>query len=487
MKNKDQDSAIQFLPEKDIPLTSTTDDQTDSELQPTPTSRRKWIIPAIIVAVVFGGIGWIVFNRVILPILIFSQMKPRPMQVEMANPKTATIEDSSDYVASLQSRQSVTMQPRVSGQISAIYVKPGDRVSAGDPILQIDAAEQQAQVQSRAAAAESSAADLEVAAADAANARNNLGSLQAQRNSRLADVELQEKEYQRYQELYRQGATSKQVSDQKLNALQNARAGLQQIDANIQAQQSTILRTGANISRNQRLLQQARANISQSEVQLQYYRITAPFAGVIGDIPVKIGDFVNTTTQLLSVTQNQELETQIAIPLEKAARLRTGMRVQLLDDQNQVLKAGKIFFIAPSVNPQTQSVQVKAVFDNFGGKLRSEQFVRTRVIWDSRPGVLVPVTAIARLGGQNFVFVAAPLHDSGCKTVAQSGPSMGEAKVDPEQTVAAQKPVKLGKIIGNEQEILEGLNPEDTIVVSRLLQLQNCMAIAPESATSPAK
>ncbi len=481
MPNHDRDSAIQSLPPKDDHQTATIEPETNSELA--PPSRRKWLIPGIIVAVVLGGIGWIVFNRVILPILIFSQMKPRLMQVEMANPKNATIEDSSDYVASLQSRQSVTMQPRVSGQISAIYVKSGDRVSAGDPILQIDAAEQEAQVQSRAAAAESSAADLEVAGAEAANARNNLGSLEAQRNSRLADVQLQEKEYQRFQQLYRQGATSKQIVDQKLNALQNAQAGLQQIEANIQAQQSTILRSGANISRSQRLLQQARANISQSQVQLQYYSITAPFAGVVGDIPVKVGDFVNNTTQLLSITQNQELETQIAIPLEKATNLRKGMQVQLLDDQNQVLKTGKIFFIAPSVNPQTQSVQVKAVFDNFGGKLRANQFVRARVIWDTRPGVLVPVTAIARLGGQNFVFVATPFNSAGC----DKAPSAGAPKVNPEQTVAAQKSVKLGKIIGNEQEILEGLNSDDTIVVSRLLQLQNCMAIAPEAEPAPAK
>jgi len=481
MQNHDWDSAIQSLPPKDNHQTVTIEPENNSELA--PPSRRQWLIPGIIVAVVLGGIGWIVFNRVILPILIFSQMKPRPMQVEMANPKNATIEDSSDYVASLQSRQSVTMQPRVSGQISAIYVKSGDRVSAGDPILQIDAAEQEAQVQSRAAAAESSAADLEVAGAEAANARNNLGSLEAQRNSRLADVQLQEKEYQRFQELYRQGASSKQVVDQKLNALQNAQAGLQQIEANIQAQQSTILRSGANISRSQRLLQQARANISQSQVQLQYYSITAPFAGVVGDIPVKVGDFVNNTTQLLSITQNQELETQIAIPLEKATNLRKGMQVQLLDDQNQVLKTGKIFFIAPSVNPQTQSVQVKAVFDNFGGKLRANQFVRARVIWDTRPGVLVPVTAIARLGGQNFVFVATPFNSAGCDKAA----SAAAPKVNPEQTVAAQKPVKLGKIIGNEQEILEGLNSNDTIVVSRLLQLQNCMAIAPEAEPTPAK
>ena len=84
--------------------------------------------------------------------MLASQMKTPPTPVPLANPKTAPISDSSDYAASLDSRQSVTLQPRVSGQVAAIYVKAGDRVTAGQPLLQIGAAEQRAQLASRTAA-----------------------------------------------------------------------------------------------------------------------------------------------------------------------------------------------------------------------------------------------------------------------------------------------------------------------------------------------
>lgn len=459
---------------------------TDSSESPAPKGWRRFLVPGIIGLLLLGGIGWIVLNRVILPMMFAGQGQFGPMPVGLANPKSATIADSSDYAASLDSRQSVTLQPRVSGQIAAIYAKPGERVEAGTPLLQIDAAEQRAQVASRAAAAESAVTDIESAQADVANARDTLRSLQARRASSLADLQLNQSEYERYQALYREGASSQQVLDQRLNALRTAQANLSQVDAEIRAQQSVIARSQSTVARNQRSLQQAQANVAADAAQLRYYSITAPFTGIVGDIPVKVGDFVSTTTPLLRVTQNQQLEVQIGIPLERSGDLKPGQTVQLLNERDQVLQSGKISFIAPNVDPTTQSVQVKAVFDNPGGKLRTAQFVRARVIWNQKPGVLIPTTAISRLAGKDFVFVATPLQNSKCQADAQkAGAASGGAnKMPPDQLVADQRQVTLGKIIGNDQEVQEGLTLRDRIVVSGILNLQNCMPIM-DSATLP--
>lgn len=412
-----------------------------------------------------------------MPILIFSSMKPQLTQVELSQPKAATIADSSDYAANLDSRQSVTLQPRVSGQIAAIYVKAGDRVEAGAPIMQIDAAQQRAQVASRDAAVESAAADISGAQSDVASARDTLRSLQAKRSANLSDVQFNQSEYKRYQDLFAQGASSKQVLDQKLNALQTSQATLSQTEADIRAQQGTIARSQATVAKNQRALQQAQANVTEGQAALQYYSIKAPFAGVVGNIPVKVGDFVDTTTPMLRITQNEQLEVQMQIPLEKASALRLGLPVQLLDEQGKVLQPGKLSFIAPDVDPTTQSVQAKAVFNNPGGKLRTSQFARVRVIWATRPGVLVPTSAISRLGGKDFVFVAAPFKASGCKAAAAGQGAPPPKNVDPEQLVAAQKAIKLGKIIGNDQEVQEGISGNDRIATSGILSLQNCLLI----------
>jgi multidrug efflux pump subunit AcrA (membrane-fusion protein) len=470
-------------------ISSLPDQQIDSDRvqPPQPQPPRKGIsrffIP-VLGLLCLGGIGWIVFTRFIAPLLSPGAPAPPPTQVGIASPKSTTVSDSSDYAATLDSRQSVVLQPRVAGQISAIYVEAGDRVNAGDPILQIDATEQWAQVASRASAAETAAADITVAQADVASARDTLRSLQARRAASQADVELNQSEYQRYRDLYNQGASSQQVSEQKLNAIRSAQASLAQVDAEIRAQQAAIARAQATVVRNQRALQQAQANVSEGQAQLQYYTITAPFAGMMGDISAKVGDFVDTSTQMLRITQNRQLEVQVAVPLERAPDLRQGLPVQLLDEQNKVLKTGKISFIAPDVDPSTQSVQARAVFGN-AGTLRTEQFVRVRVIWATHPGILVPTTAIARLGGRDFVFVAEPYQRSDCQAQAGADVPPGNAgpAVKPDQTVAVQKPIKLGKIIDNDQEVIEGLNAADRIVVSGILNLQNCVPIA--AATPP--
>jgi RND family efflux transporter MFP subunit len=370
--------------------------------------------------------------------------------VPIAPVESGIVTDSSDYVANLQSRQSVTLQPRVDGYVQEIYVKAGDRVEAGAPILRIDPTKQQAVVQRSVAAVATSQADFE-------SARATLAQLRARKESVLSSVDFNQKEYDRFSKLTQEGATAKQKLDEVANSLRNARAELGQIDAQINAQQASINSAATRI-------EETRAGAIQEEVQLDFYTVTAPFAGIVGDIPIKVGDNVNSTTQLTTITQNQVLEVQISVPIENAPRLKMGQSVELLDAQDKPLVKGNVAFISPSINPQTQSVLVKANFNNGANQLKANQFVRARLIWDSRSGVLVPTSAISRLGGQDFIFVA--------ENVSANGKT---------QLVANQKPIKLGKITGNKQEVLEGLTTKDQIVVSGILQLQNGAPIAPLS------
>jgi RND family efflux transporter MFP subunit len=448
-----------------------------------PNARwKQYAVPAVIGFLLLAGVGWVIFNRIVMPLLIFSQMKPPPpTAVPVGRPKVTRIEDSSDYAATLDSRQAVTLQSRVAGQIAAIYVQAGDPVSAGARLAQIDADEQRAQVASRNAAVNTALAEIESAQADVSSAEDTLQSLQARKEAAKANVQLNQEEFDRFEKLYKAGASSKQILDQRRNAMQTAQAELSQIDADVQAQRSAIVRAKAQVARNQRAVQQAQANVAEGRAQLRYYTITAPFSGVVGDIPAKVGDVVDATTQLLTITQNQQLEVQLQVPLEKADELRRGLPVKLLDSQGKPVRTGQISFISPNVNAETQSVLAKAIFANIGNRLRTSQFVRTRVIWSARPGVLVPTSAISRLGGKDFVFLAKPFSASGCKAVAQGqggGPPGAEAKVSPTQLVAAQQLIKLGKIIGSDQEVIEGLNASDRIVTTGILQLQNCLPIA---------
>lgn len=123
-------------------------------------------------------------------------------------------------------------------------------------------------------------------------------------------MRLNQQEYDRYASLADQGAVSRQTKNQYANRLATARANLNAIESRIQAQK-------ASIAQAQKSVQQAQANTDEQQVQLQFYRITAPFEGTVGNIPVKIGDFVNSSTPLLTITQNRPLEVNISVPLER--------------------------------------------------------------------------------------------------------------------------------------------------------------------------
>jgi len=426
--------------------TPITENSPETSLQPPRRRLWPWILLGLLL--LGGGIGlW----RLLAPGNESppAAAQPQGVGVKLAPVEAATIDESSEYIASLESRRSVTLQPRIQGQVSQIFVTAGDEVKAGTPIIQVDAREQQAAVNSVSATVAAAQAELE-------SSRATLKSLEAQRQSNLSDVKLNQQEYERYSSLATQGAVSQQTRDQYRNRLDAARSSLSAINAQIQAQQAAV-------SQAEKALLQAQANVQAQQVQLQYYQISAPFAGTVGNIPVKVGDFVNTSTQLTNITQNRPLEVNISVPIERAPQLRPGMPVELLDVQGRSVGTSKVFFIAPNTANNTQSVLIKSLFDNAMGQLRADQYLRAKVIWNRRPGVVIPTTAVTRLGGESFVYVAeAP-------APAPQGP----------QLVARQKPIKLGDIRGNNYQVLEGLKPGERIVVSGILNLQDGVPIIP--------
>jgi RND family efflux transporter MFP subunit len=350
--------------------------------------------------------------------------------------QTATVADASDFNALLQSRQSIQLQPQVEGRISQILVSSGQTVKAGTPLIQIDPSKQTATVSSNLAAIQSAQAEVE-------NAQAVLVSLQAQRQSDLASAKLARWQAERYTKLAKAGAVSSEQARSFAVAYESAQAKLNATEAQIRAQQSTI-------NQRQKAMLQARANTQQQAVELQYYRVTAPFAGMVGDIPPKVGDFVQTSTRLLTLTQNQPLEVYIYVPAEQVPQLRQGMPVQLLNLQGDVVGTSQIFFISPQTTNNTQTILVKALFNNPGGQLRADQQIQARILWSQRPGLLVPTSAVSNLAGQNFVFVAEP------------------AKEGKGGFVAQQRPVELGRIEGNRYQVLKGLQAGDRVITTGL-------------------
>jgi multidrug efflux pump subunit AcrA (membrane-fusion protein) len=340
--------------------------------------------------------------------------------------------ETSTYVGMLKSRKSVNLRSQVIGRVTKIFVRSGDQVKEGAPLVELDQQKQQAMVSDASAQIESWEAEQETAKA-------TLKSLQATKALREANVDFANQQYARYKTLNDQGAVSTEQVDNWRNQMKVARAELEAVEAQIRAQQATMIK-------DTKLLKQSRASKDAQRAELRYYTVRAPFSGQVGDVPVRIGDFVTTETLLTSVDQTRPLELYVNIPTTDSRKLRKGLAAQIINDDGSVEQQGEVFFVGAQVDPRDQSVLVKAQLDNGKESLRSGQEVNVRLVWSYAPTVTVPVTAVTRFTGQDFVFVAE---------------TSKEGKL-----CAKQKAVKLASIEGNEYRVVSGLKDGDEVVTS---------------------
>ena len=314
---------------------------------------------------------------------------PQPLSVNTQTVNLMPVPRVDEYVATVKSRRSASIQPQVDGSLTRILVKSGDHVGAGQALMTIDPLKQQATVDQQR-------------------------STEAQKK---ATYNYNKQEVERQRQLFQGGVTSKQNLDLAVQAFENSKADWEASTA---------------------------ASTSQRR-QLAYYNLTAPFSGVVGDIPVHIGDYVSPQTLLTTVDENAELEAYVYIPTERAADIRKGLPVQIVTSSGELIESTKVNFISQQVDNGLQGILVKAPLHSSLDKFRNAQLVKARVVWSTAPVPAVPVLAVTRIGGQSFVYVATP---------AEQG------------TVAKQRAVTLGDTVGNDYAVNGGLKPGEKVIIS---------------------
>lgn len=326
-------------------------------------------------------------------------MPAMPVEIVTLQPKP--VEQISEFIGTIKSRRSTTIQPQAEGIITKIAVKSGDRVQAGMLILDIDAGPQRAMVQS----------------------------LESVRAAREADAVFAKQQAERAKSMLDAGASSQQEYDQAVAQQHVAEATVKSIDDQIRQQQA----------------------------ELSYYRVVSPVAGVVGDIPVREGDRVTKSTVITTIDAGGGLEVYVNVPVQQAPGLKLGLPVRIVSDTGDALQTEHISFISPSVDDVTQTVLVKAPVADTSG-FRTDQFVRARIVFSTNPGLMVPVTAVNRINGQFFAFVA----ENGQRGLA-----------------AHQIPVTLGQVVGNEYVVVSGLKAGDQLIVSGLQKIGDGAPVQP--------
>lgn len=321
---------------------------------------------------------------------------PHAVPVQVLVAESRAVPDTTEYLSILKSRHSSSINPQVEGYVTAIFAKSGDHVKSGDPLLQIDPFKQEAIVKSE----------------DAARAAQEAGV----RNAKIL--------LERAQKLFDAGVISRQDLDNLQTSYDSAAAQLKSLEHQVQ----------------------------QQNVELQYYRITAPMDGLVGDIPVRVGDRVSVSTLLTTLDEPGALEAYIYVPASRALDLRLGLPVRLLDENGSTVAETVVTFVSPQVDSETQTVLAKAAVGHTKANLRVAQQVRAEVFWASRQNVVIPILSVQRVNGQFFGFVASK---------------------EEKYTIARQRLLRLGETVGNDYAVLDGIHAGDHLIVSGLQFLQD--------------
>ncbi len=311
------------------------------------------------------------------------------LPVQTSTIQAAPVPQYDEYVSTIKSRRSATITPQVDGNLVSILVHSGDHVRTGQVLMEIDPAKQEATV----------------------------ASSRATEQQKLAVFQYNKIEIDRQSKLFEQGVSSRDAFDQAEQAYKNSQADYESAVATTKTQTK----------------------------QLGYYHLTAPFDGIVGDVPVHLGDYVSSSTMLTTVDANRDLEAYVYIPTERVSQIKKGLQVVILDNRETELERTAIDFVSLQVDDGLQGILVKAPVKSDLSKLRSLQQIKARVIWTTSSIPVVPVLAVTRLGGQTFVYVA----------TNQDG-----------KYFARQRPITVGDTVGNNYAVLSGLQNGDKVIVS---------------------
>ena len=304
-----------------------------------------------------------------------------PSSFETMTVKKSDIELPYKFSARMRGQNDVTVTPQVSGQLMKICVTEGQQVNRGQTLFIID---------SRSAQHEVEAAQANLQAAQA-----NLTAATAQANSAKL-------EYDSNKNLYEKKIVSSYMLQNSQNSYNQAQAAVSQAKAAIA---------------------QAQAALNQARVNLSFCTITATVSGIIGEIPVRVGDQVSPMTELTMLSGNTTMYAEFSVTeaiIE--AMVQSGMKADEVDkyianlpEATFVMKngteyphKGRVVSLTGVVNSETGTLTSKVSFPNPEGHLYSGIQGTLVMPFAENSVIVVPQNAVVRLQDKSFVYKVKP-------------------------------------------------------------------------------
>ncbi len=472
----------------------------DGEWEREPKRQRRWLTPLLLgtglgIAVALGGIK-VLSQRPTAPKTATSkavQIAPS-MTVTVAAAESTSIGRTLITTGSVAARDLTPVLPQANGLlVKQVLVDVGNSVKAGQVMAVLDNSLLQDQIRQAKADVESKQADVESKQADLLSKQAALESSKAavasseaivqQRQADLAQAKARlvdaERTFRRNQELFGQGAISRQILDTAETNFATAREAVRLAEANIRSAQANVssaqagvgsaeagVRTAqANISSTQAGVKSSQARVQQIQTQLGQTLLRAPVSGIVAEKLTRVGDVtgvppqtqVNTVVggsqKLFSIIQDGKLELQAQVPDVQLAQIRIGANVDVTSESDSRIRLkGRVREIEPVVNQVRREATVRIDLPPTT-MLRPGMFARAAIATSFLTGVSVPQKAVqTQSEGETVVFML----------TGEDNKGEGSIKVD---KVRAQK-VEVGEILlGNKVEIKRGLRIGDRVVI----------------------
>jgi multidrug efflux pump subunit AcrA (membrane-fusion protein) len=352
----------------------------------------------------------------------------KPTTVSGIQTEVVNISATSDYyeaVGTVRAKTSTVLSAKIVGSITALHAREGDRVRAGQTLIEIDNRDARTQVSKaqagvREAQTGTDEVDKNIRAAESAKAA-------AEANKALADSTLK-----RYQVLRDRKSVSPQEFDEVETKYKVASAEVERAERMLQ---SLIARKNMVLAR----IDSAKADVAVAQVQVGFARITSPINGVVITKHAEVGSLAAPGTPLLTI-EDSNYRLEAAVEESQLRSIRLGMNALVtIDALGQEEMSGRVVEIVPAADPASRSYTVKIELPG-QAMLRSGLFGKARFISGEREVLMIPNKALVPRGQLSYVYV-----------VDASG-------------IARMRLLTLGKQSGERVEVLSGLSSGERIV-----------------------
>ncbi|WPC44204.1 efflux RND transporter periplasmic adaptor subunit [Clostridium sp. JS66] len=340
---------------------------------------------------------------------IFGKNKKAEGKQEVKNVKVEKVAAGSistelEYASKLNPTQEVTVLPKAGGKVASVNVDIGDKVTAGQVLFTLDAAQLQAQLQSQQAALAASNANL-AKTSDSGLQQQITAAEQSLQKSQIAYNDAQNN-YDKMQKLYASGAIAKQDVDNAKVKYDNCSADLKaaQDNLNLIVQKSGPQSTQAAAAQ----VAQSQAGVNAAQIQLNDASITSPINGVVSAKDVKVGQIAGGQSGSVTIIDSSSFTAEISVPDKVVGKIQIGQSVQVSVSALENKKVtGVIDKISPNSSSKDNSYTVKVKVSNSTGELKAGMFAKVSLPSEKKDNILtVPNEALKIENNVNYLYLA---------------------------------------------------------------------------------